>query len=526
MNIFELIYKQIIEPRTRQISINPNEKYENNSDEERKRVLKAKEYKTWYIGEDIGKFYRENPDLQIFEPNRADFFYANTIREGKVKEVHSSIPNAIVSTLVNAIGEHKISYTDQDVKFKVEKILEENDFTRVVNQEQLPLTLVQGWGAFKVDLSEDEEYPTIEFYDAERVDFITNGRRVVGVIFKNYYKVNGKDYLLLETRSVKKEVGWQKGSYVEYSLFKLGKNNELTPCDLNSVPGFENLKTISLSNYNKLLAVPVRILYDPLFPDYGRSIFAGKVDLFDDLDQILSQASQTVRVSTPVEYYPTSLIGKNKNGFAMMPKVFNRQFIQGPEMLPNGDGDMGGNKIITSQPVLNFSQYSQEARDKLDMILTGLLSPASMGIDIAKKDNAEAQREKEKVTIMTRNNIINTQGRVDKRVIELALDLLEFRDTGTILPKRDYGFSVSYDDFANPTFEQRLSSLSTAYAAGAISAEKYVDLLWGDDLSQEEKSLEVSRLKEQNTNDFLVPGEFENESMIDELPTIQANSEE
>lgn len=26
MNIFELIYKQIIEPRTRQISINPNEK--------------------------------------------------------------------------------------------------------------------------------------------------------------------------------------------------------------------------------------------------------------------------------------------------------------------------------------------------------------------------------------------------------------------------------------------------------------------------------------------------------------------
>jgi hypothetical protein len=42
-------------------------------------------------------------------------------------------------------------------------------------------------------------------------------------------------------------------------------------------------------------------------------------------------------------------------------------------------------------------------------IINGVMSPATLGIDISKRDNAEAQREKEKVTIFTRNGIIDTE---------------------------------------------------------------------------------------------------------------------
>ena len=115
----------------------------------------------------------------------------------------------------------------------------------------------------------------------------------------------------------------------------------------------------------------------------------------------------------------------DKDGKLMNDNVGNRMMAQCPcclhevfkdktrnnvkkDTAPNGDGITDGT-IQTTQPQLNFDQYSNDAQNKLGFILTGLLSQATMGIDIAKKDNADAQREKEKVTIMTRNNIINRE---------------------------------------------------------------------------------------------------------------------
>lgn len=506
---------------------NPNERFNEHDENDILRITKAKEYKAWYIGEagELRDFYI-NKLKEMKDINKREYFWGIAITEGMNKQVHSSVPNAIITTLVNAIGEHKIETPDKAIKEKIDEIIDDNDFERVVNQEQLPLTLAQGWGAFKINLEEGNTIPIIEYYDAEKVEYITKNRRIIGVIFKNYYAKGNKKFILLETRSLKQrddKNGIGKGSYVEYDLFKLGRNDELIPCDLSEIPELSTLQPIYIANYDNILAVPTRIFFDPLFPDYGRSIFAGKLELFDDLDQVLSQASQTVRVSTPVEYYPTSTIGKNANGIPMLPKVYNRQFIKGPDIVPNGDGEMGSGKIQTTQPTLNFIQYSQEARDKLDMILTGILSPATMGIDIAKRDNAEAQREKEKITLMTRNNIIKTQARIVRKVLELCLDLKEYAETSIITPKIDYGFSVVYNEFANPTFEQKLLSLSSAYSGGALSTEKYVELLWGETMTKEEKALEVERLN--STRDSLTPLDFENESM-NELSTNIIDSEE
>ena len=42
----------------------------------------------------------------------------------------------------------------------------------------------------------------------------------------------------------------------------------------------------------------------------------------------------------------------------------------------------------------------------LDLCLQGIISPSTLGIDVKKLDNAEAQREKEKATLYTRNAIV------------------------------------------------------------------------------------------------------------------------
>lgn len=497
---------------------NPNDvNFQYISDEEILRISKAKEFKLWYLGEGdkIEQYYLLGESARKGLSDR-NYFWSIATREAMVKKVHSGIPNSIITTLVNVVGEHKITSDDKELEGIIYDMLEDNDFIRMVNQEQLPLTLAQGWGAYKINIDEAYEYPLIEYYEAENVRFIGKNRRIEGIIYLDYYELNNKKYVLFETRSIKQKTeNVEAGSYVEYNLFELKENNNILPVELSTIKELSMLETIFIPGYMKILGVPTRIFHDPSDVNYGRSILTGKIDLFDDLDQALSQASQTVKVSTPVEYYPVSVLEKNAYGVPMLPVAYNRQFIKKPASIPSGDGVVGSDTIQTSQPQLNFEQYAYEVKNKLDLILTGILSPATMGIDVAKKDNAEAQREKEKITLMTRNNIINAQRKIIQDVIDVALDLFMYKNGQPISDERA-DFSVIYNDFANPSFESKLQFLSPAYSGGAISTEKYVETLWGEMMSDEEQKEEVERLNKIRNADNLTPEDFDGTGITDD----------
>ena len=160
---------------------------------------------------------------------------------------------------------------------------------------------------------------------------------------------------------------------------------------------------------------------------------------------------------------------------------------------------------------MNFDQYSNDAQNKLGFILTGLLSPATMGIDIAKKDNADAQREKEKVTIMTRNNIINRETKIIKELLSLCLSLQEYYFINECYPN---DISVNFNEFANPSFESELQTLGPAWSDGQISTSRYVELLWGDKLSDEEKAIEVAWLDNNKSKDNFMLGDIEDANEI------------
>ena len=99
---------------------------------------------------------------------------------------------------------------------------------------------------------------------------------------------------------------------------------------------------------------------------------------------------------------------------------------------PDGDGKVHG-KDYHNATNLNFQQYADEQKSILDMILTGILSPATMvSMSLSEKDNADAQREKEKITIMTRNNVIDMEMKIIKDLVSLGLTMKEFMDTGVI----------------------------------------------------------------------------------------------
>lgn len=486
------------------------------NDNEKLGRMKLKEYDVWYDGDgdELLNFYtRENYIGFNYEPfymrNKKNYFWAISSTEAQIKRTHSGQPRNIVDTLVNIMPFPLIS-AGEDTN-KLQAVVKESGLEQVYKDEQLPLTLVEGWGCWKINWDKDvSDYPSVEYVSAENVDFIYKGGKIIGIVFKNYYTSDKKRYLLLETRSIewKPNSAAAEGSegervlVITNELYELPMNTAagdddtlLKKVDLKSVPELESVEErIEIGPFDKLFAVPCILLGNTSRQwGYGRSIFTGKIDLFDDLDQALSQSSNAVRLSTPIEYIDEEYLERDKNGLPKKPKAYDRKYIM-MKGQKNGDGLSTGQPVQITQPSVEFSRYSDHAVQILLQILNGILSPATLGIDIAKKDNAAAQREKEKVTIFTRNALINGEERILRSLMEQMLMAKEFMDTGAV-SVHSYDISVKFNEFADDSFENKLEALGKAYDMEEISTDMYLNKLYGDTLSEEERAAEKEFLE-------------------------------
>ena len=487
------------------------------NDNEKLGRMKLKEYNVWYDGDgdELLNFYtRENYIGFNYEPfymrNKKNYFWAISSTEAQIKRTHSGQPRNIVDTLVNIMPFPLIS-AGEDTN-KLQAVVRESGLEQVYKDEQLPLTLVEGWGCWKINWDKDvSDYPSVEYVSAENVDFIYKNGKIIGIVFKNYYTSDKKRYLLLETRSIEwkpNNAAAAEGSegervlVITNELYELPMNmaatdddTPLKKVDLKTVPALDSVEErIEIGPFDKLFAVPCVLLGNTSRQwGYGRSIFTGKIDLFDDLDQALSQSSNAVRLSTPIEYIDEEYLERDKNGLPKKPKAYDRKYVM-MKGQKNGDGVATGQPVQITQPSIEFSRYSDHAVQILLQILNGILSPATLGIDIAKKDNAAAQREKEKVTIFTRNALINGEERILRSLMEQMLMAKEFMDTGAV-SVHTYDISVKFNEFADDSFENKLEALGKAYDMEEISTDMYLNKLYGDTLSEEERAAEKEFLE-------------------------------
>jgi hypothetical protein len=286
---------------------------------------------------------------------------------------------------------------------------------------------------------------------------------------------------------------------IEKDLFQItGQSEVLKKMKLTDLPQLKDTKeSIIVTNYDSFLGWPSIIYQDNHDDLYGRSIFTGKIDLFDDLDQCHSQAANTVRRSTTIEYFNTQYLEKDeRTGMPKMPKAFERKYIayKGGR---TGDGTFDNTGPVQAiQPRLDFNSYSIEEQNILVNILSGIMSPATLGIDVAKKDNAAAQREKEKVTIFTRNTVIYEETKVFKHLANDLLVAWELMHTGKITCKK-YDVAVQYEEFADASFENKLETVLTGWQSGIMSDETALRYLHGDRLGKEMFDKELKWVKEQ-----------------------------
>lgn len=487
------------------------------NDAERLLKTRLREYNNWYNGDDdeILNFYtNENTFEYTYEPyfyrNKRTYFWTVSATEGDIKRTHSGIPRSIVDTIVNIVNfpiikAGRLPIEGNPTNTRLQRILKVKKIKKKFKNRQLPLTLVEGWGCWKIVWDTAfSNLPDAVYYRAENVDFVYKNDSIIGVIFKDYY-VGPKDkrYLVVEDRHLSLIEG-EIGLIIKTDVYEIQKDGE----HLTRITDFEEIlpqlagikNYIEIRNCEILFAVPT-ILFEETDSTgaYGRSIFKGKISLFDDLDQACSQSSNAVRKSTPIEYFDTMYLEKDRRtGLPIQPRAYDRKYtmVQG---VTNADGSpTSSSPVQVTQPNLNFAEYSNEAVQILLRILHGVISPATLGIDLAKKDNAEAQREKEKVTIFTRNAIIDAETDILMDLCNQLLCAEEFMRTGKITCF-DYDVSVKFSEFADDSFENKLKVLADAYSGSNLSDEMYVEKLYGNTLSETEKKKELEWLRENHS---------------------------
>ena len=131
------------------------------------------------------------------------------------------------------------------------------------------------------------------------------------------------------------------------------------------------------------------------------------------------------------------------------------------------------------------------------------MSPSTLGIDVKKLDNAEAQREKEKATLYSRNNIVEQLQKVLPKLVTATFNAIDTLNKTAI---KDIDIDVTFGEYANPSFESQVETVSKAKQGGIMSIEASVDELYGDTKDDEWKQEEIARLKaEQGISDMEEP---------------------
>jgi hypothetical protein len=432
----------------------------------------------WYRGDpnELEQLYWQIPKHEV----EMQKFWASRPTPGmEMRKIHTGLPAIMVNTLAGIIKANinDIAFDGSAPVAEVwEQIDAENHFKQLV-EKSVSEVLVVGDGAFKLSLDPElSKFPIIEFFSGEKVDYDCKRGRVREVIFHTYYKAEGGTIELREH--------YGRG-YIDYEFFR----GDL-PIDMSMDERFAGLKRVEWEG-DDMMAIPVKFYTSAKWENRGQSIFDRKVDAFDAFDEAFSQWIDALRAGRTKQYIPESLLPRDPGtGQVLRSNPFDNRYIQ-------TDADLrerAGNTITTESGEIKHDSYMATYSTALELCMQGIMSPATMGIDVKKLDNAEAQREKEKVTLYTRDAIIESLQPALEKLVEETI-LTYYRSLGTVAP--DYDMTVSWQDYANPSFESQIETIGKGRTQGILSLEACVEELYGDNRDKEWKAEEVARLKQE-----------------------------
>lgn len=409
----------------------------------------------------------------------AKFWASKNDGDIKIRKIHTGLYSLIVDMLadivVNSFNKITIQ-SNNDAQEVWEKIEKENEFKETIKQAIIDV-FVQCDGAFKISYDTDiSKYPIIEFYSGQDVEYERTRGRITTVIFINRYNVKECTYILKERYSK---------SGIKYELYKDGKLLD----DYKAIDETRDLK--EPTDVNFMMAIPMMFNKSKKFKGRGQALLDKKIDSMDSFDEVWSQWMEAIRDNRTITYIPEDLIPTDDNGNLLDPNTFDRRYAK----IGSSSSESESDKITRENSNFDYEGMLQSYVTALDLCLQGIISPSTLGIDVKKLDNADAQREKEKATQYTRGKVIDV---LEKVIPDLVITCLKAYDKAQAKTPGEYKVTVDFKEYANPSFEAVVETVSKARPGHTVmSVEKSVDTMYGDSITKEEKEEEVKRLKEE-----------------------------
>lgn len=430
----------------------------------------------WYRGDpsELDQFFRQTATDSV---SKSRFWAAVPLQDSNIRKIHSGLPAMIVERLADIViaDLDRIELSKEENQELWDEISEDNELDELIG-ETIAEVLAVGDGAFKITFDRDiTDYPIIEFYSGERVEYRRERNRLKEVIFYSAYTHKNEEYRLEEI--------FGKG-YIRYKLFN--KYDKEVP--LSMVPELSDLEDAGLDT-DLIMAVPLRFYKSQKWKGRGKSLFDSKTDSFDALDEVISQWVDAIRDGRVNKYIPEDLIPKDpQTGDLLKPDPFTNRFIK---MRSAMNEDKRG-LIEVTQAQIAYEAFVTSYSSKLDMCLQGIVSPATLGIDLKKTDNAEAQREKEKATLYTRGKIIDALNDTIPLLVNTVMKVYDIMHENS---ESEYVASVQFGEYASPSFDAVVETVGKAKSFGIMSTERAVEEMYGDTWTDEEKAEEVARIK-------------------------------
>ena len=445
----------------------------------------AAKNRIWYRGnaDELSQLYKNLPG----EGNTTRFWAVVPTIGMEIEKNHTGIPGIIVDTLA-AIVVADMNGVEVQGKYQSiwDDIAKDNQFENLI-EDAVAETLVVGDGAFRISFDPElSQLPILEFVPGDQVDFVYSRNRLKEIIFRTEYVYNSQKYTLEETYGKK---------YIHSTLLQGGKE-----VPLNYIPDTANLKPTITWQDDFMMAVPFKVFKSSRYKNRGGSIFDKKTDSFDNLDECWSQWMDALRKARSKEYIPEGLLPRNpNNGEVLKPNAFDNAYMQRDTNMSEG----AAAKIDLVQPTIPTDSYLSTYTTALDLCLQGVISPSTLGIDVKKLDNAEAQREKEKATLYTRNKIVDALQNVLPQLVDTVLKAYATWNKQAV---EDIDADIPFGEYANPSFESQVETVSKARTGQIMSIEASVEELYGDSRDNQWKMEEVARLKaEQGIQDMQEP---------------------
>ena len=431
----------------------------------------------WFRGEsnELEELYKQ------LEGKQTTFWGSVPTAGLEIKKSHSGLPKLIINTISDIITDNFDGVECEDVVSLKNWNTIENDNNFYKNLKKIVgETMAIGDGAIKLSFDEKiSSLPILEWYSGDKVDFIYKRGRLIELVFKTYYQKDGKNYLL------KEHYGY---GYVNYEL--LDGNNKVP---LNILDETKKLKNLTFDK-SVMWAVSFIIDENTKFPGRGASKFDGKYDIFDSLDEIISQWIEAIRLGKTIRYIPECLCPRDPyTGETLPSNPYDNQYIR-------TDSDMSENsknQIQVEQSEIQSEKYLQSYITYLGMSIQGIISSSTLGIDVKKIQDANAsyERQMEKTTLYTRQGIIDALREFIPKVINTSLKM--FNQLNDSIPGDDIDFDISFGEYDSPSFDSQIDTITKAKNGGIMSIETSVDELYGDSKDDDWKAEEVARLKEE-----------------------------